>query len=181
MIEGLNERLEAIFKLQPAAIAIEQDGVGWTYAATTALVKDLDILLVEHGLGPATPVGVLLRNSPAALAVALGVIWSERCLVTVNPMLPSAPLQEDLKGLHVPVLIADRSDWDNPIFFESAAASGALGISWRAVDGRFDLDKVLEPRTGIERRPEAPGIAIEMLTSGTTGKPKRIRLELASL
>jgi acyl-CoA synthetase (AMP-forming)/AMP-acid ligase II len=178
---NLPERLEAVFSLNPDATAVEQSGRALKYGQISAFIRKLDGVLVEHGHGADVPVGILLRNRPALLASALAVIWTRRCVVTVNPMLPPEPLRRDLANLHVPVLIAEETDWENPVFTQSAQASGALGLLVRLGEAGCEIEVRLPAHGGGGFREQAPGIAIEMLTSGTTGVPKRVKLELESL
>ena len=139
----------------------------------------IETALRRAGLNEGAPVGILLRNRPAILAAALGVIRSKRCIVTINPLLPAEPLQEDILALRVPALIADPEDWKNPAFAAAAKSIGALNLSvCFDPQGKAQVEQVaaLGDRRNRTFRDDMPGIAIEMLTSGTTGKPKRVRL-----
>jgi long-chain acyl-CoA synthetase len=180
MKPGLIARLNSIFALDPSAALIEQNDRVWSYQQTRDLIEKLDRILIDNDLGASTPVGLLLRNHPESLAAALGIIWTQRCLVTVNPLLPPKSLEFDLASLQLPVLIAERSDW-GPLLTSTAVAAGSLGISINRTESG------LVAEISVKRKPKpadleaVPGIAVEMLTSGTTGRPKRIKLKLNSL
>jgi acyl-CoA synthetase (AMP-forming)/AMP-acid ligase II len=139
-------------------------------------------LLQAAGCAEGTPVGVLLRNRPAHFAVALGLLCARHCLVTVNPLLPALPLRKDIEGLRVPVLLADREDWSNPAFADAAREVGSLGIwiSSSPTGLEAGLVEGMHSARGSSFRPNSPGVAIEMLSSGTTGTPKRVKLDAAS-
>ncbi|WP_419709639.1 class I adenylate-forming enzyme family protein [Pseudomonas sp. NFX224] len=177
----LLQRLEAVFSLDPNAVAIEQDGREYTYGQVASLVSALDRTLEQAEIPAGTPVGLLLRNRPGCLAVALGLIWKNRCLVTVNPMLPPEPLRRDLEALNVPVLVAEAVDWEDPVFSTSARQSKALGLKIVYNPDGFALEIVQHAGFDDTSRDRLPDIAIEMLTSGTTGAPKRIKLRRESL
>ncbi len=147
----------------------------WTDWQTIGDVADLvERRLRNHGLGPGTPVGLILRNHPAMVAAILGVLLAGGCVVTVNASQGDAGLAAEISELKLPAFIAMGDDWKRPGI--AAAATGAMGLSVatdpaavQAVPGRE------EPGSGPFRG-EAAGIAVEMLTSGTTGPPKRIPL-----
>jgi long-chain acyl-CoA synthetase len=90
-------------------------------------------------------------------------------------------LADDIRDLRVPVVVAIGHDWERPSVVEAALTAGALGVEVaigpsvhaRLLDG---LDRV---DSDLPHRPNAPGVAVEMLTSGTTGPPKRVPLDYA--
>lgn len=176
-------RLDQVFALDAAAPAVGQQGRWYSYAQVQALGDALAAIIADAGLGAGTPVGILLRNRPAHFAAALATVRCGHTIVTVNPMLPDAPLAEDVLGLRVPVLVAGREDWAKPAFAEAARDAGSIGVSIETGDAGFAIAPVpgMEALRGDGHRAADPGTAVEMLTSGTTGKPKRIKLPLDSL
>lgn len=181
MIE-LSERLDEVFALDPRAPAVGFQETWHAYGALKSVADELSAIVAECGLGPGTPVAVLLRNRPAHLAAALGLLWSRHCLVTVNPLLPPAPLASDIRALRAPILVADEQDWANASLAEAARETGALGVSIASRADGLSIRRVagLERITGADLRPNAPETGIEMLSSGTTGVPKRIKLDARS-
>jgi acyl-CoA synthetase (AMP-forming)/AMP-acid ligase II len=123
---------------------------------------------------------MLLRNEPALVGAVLGVLMSGRCVVTLNPHQGDAKLADDLRALHLPAIAGVADDWARAEV--RAAADGALGIELtRRSSGPIARVPGLEkPGPGPHRGP-SPGIAVEMLTSGTTGTPKRVQLGYAAL
>jgi acyl-CoA synthetase (AMP-forming)/AMP-acid ligase II len=78
------------------------------------------------------------------------------------------------------VVIASEADWGDQLLRDAVGAAGSLGIA--VSNGSPGVRVVVEAagRTGDDRG-LAPGVAVEMLTSGTTGPPKRIDLLYRSL
>jgi acyl-CoA synthetase (AMP-forming)/AMP-acid ligase II len=79
-------------------------------------------------------------------------------------------------------VVAHRRDWEIAEVKRAATDGGSLGIEvWEApqLSSRL-LPELDSPRGGPHRDP-LPGVAVEMLTSGTTGPPKRIELRYRSL
>jgi acyl-CoA synthetase (AMP-forming)/AMP-acid ligase II len=137
--------------------------------------------LAAAGLGPGAAVGLVLRNHPAMVGAMLGVLLADSCIVTINPSHGDAGLASDIRNLRLPAVVALPSDWQRPGVVE--AAGGALGL-------RVGIDPpTCQPVAGLERPGPGPfrdgaqgpdAIAVEMLTSGTTGPPKRIPLSYQS-
>lgn len=178
--ESLAARVRAIVALDPSRGAIEHAG-GWsTWGDIAGLMRDVDRLLADAA-APGTPVGIVLRNRPAHVAALLETLLSDRCLVTINPFQSPDKLATDIEALRCPVLIADVEDW--AVMEAAATRTGAQGVQLGRRDGRW----AVEARPGLERRGHGPhreampGTGIEMLTSGTTGPSKRIRLAYANL
>jgi acyl-coenzyme A synthetase/AMP-(fatty) acid ligase len=163
--------------IDSAALAIDFQGEPITWGAMTDLVNGIEDLLSEAGIGPGAPIALLLRNRPEMVAAVLATVVSDRCIVCVNPLQGDAKLATDLESLRAPVLLATAEDWQSPSARAGAERAGSMAIV---------LDRKADPAVrwvpGLERlgpgphRPTAPGIAVEMLTSGTTGPPKRIQL-----
>jgi acyl-CoA synthetase (AMP-forming)/AMP-acid ligase II len=178
MPHTLPERVRAVLALDPDAPAIEFEGRWHPWRELSAVIDSLDSALVEAGLGPHTPVGMLLANSPTLVGAMLAAIATERCIVTLNPHQGDAKLASDVRDVRVPALVAESRDWERPALFDAAREIGCLGL---ALTG--DLDEPVRIVHGLEKlgagphRPSRPGVAVEMLTSGTTGPPKRVELE----
>jgi long-chain acyl-CoA synthetase len=180
---GLEERIRELYALDPTAVAVEYGDHWYNYGELRRIAAELQRLLADLNCETGTAVGFLLRNRPAHLAAAIGVMTARHCIVTINPMIPPAPLAEDIEQLRVPILIADAEDWGNPAVLEAARRIGCVGVTIRTETGSLEI-AVRPEMTELSRsgyRAAKPGAAMEMLSSGTTGKPKRIELKLRSL
>lgn len=177
MTRQLADRIRTILALDPSAPAIEYEGA-WTDWGTIAdITTSIESHLKSTGLDDGAPVALVLRNHPAMVAAVLGVLLAQGCIVTVNPSHGDAGLAADIENLRAPVVIGLAADWSRPGVAD--AAKGALGLqvgTERAVQTVPDLQE-LGP--GPFRR-ASHGIAVEMLTSGTTGPPKRIPLSYSA-
>jgi len=177
---SLSQRLRAILALDPDAGAVEFEGRWHSWGELGAIASALDAELSAAGLGPGTPVGMLLRNTPELIGAALGALASERCVVTLNPHQGDAKLAADLRALQLPAIVGLADDWARAEV--RAAAEGALGLELTRRPGApLALVAGLEKPGAGPHRENAPGVAIEMLTSGTTGAPKRVQLGYAGL
>jgi acyl-CoA synthetase (AMP-forming)/AMP-acid ligase II len=172
--------IQAMYAVDPAApeLEFEQRWHSWQALADTA--RAIDLLLTERGLGQGKRIGVLLRNRPELIPTLLGLLETNRCLASINASAPDDKLADDVLNAAAPAIIATEADWARPGLHEAAFAIGAVGI---ALTG--DATAPVRIVDGLDGDParwtyaDAPGVAIEMLSSGTTGTPKRIPLSFA--
>jgi acyl-CoA synthetase (AMP-forming)/AMP-acid ligase II len=168
----MTEKLRAIMALDPDRTEIDFEGCDYSWRQIADAVRAIEAALDAMGLPADARVGVMLRNRPGHIAAIVAVLSTDRCLVTLNPILPDTRLFADVESLGLPVVIADTSDLARP------GLSGALGRAGSAVveiGPRLETVRVVERQVRTVVR-SSPGIAIEMLSSGTTGTPKRIPL-----
>lgn len=178
----LSKRIRTILTIDPDADAIEFQDRWCSWGDLHRVAATLADLLDGSDVPDGGPVGLILRNDPAMVAAVLGTLVAGRCVVTISPHQGDEKLVEDLRALRVPVVVAVGRDWDRDGVRDAAREVGAMGIEV-AVGGVT----AARPLAGLERvdpdvphRPVAPGVAVEMLTSGTTGPPKRVPLDYAA-
>lgn len=169
---SLAERINAVVQLDPAADAIEFQGKWYRWGEIAASVKALRELLRQAGLGAGTPIGVLLRNRPQHAFAIAAVLGNEACIVTMNALQPREKTCAELAKLKLPVVIADSEEWADQKLKTLICEGGALAIELNRESGMRALSEFSGERTMF--REDRPGVAIEMLTSGTTGDPKRV-------
>ncbi|BBY21985.1 class I adenylate-forming enzyme family protein [Mycobacterium stomatepiae] len=174
MSNELAERLRTVLTLDPGEPAIEFAGEWTDWAALHTIATEVEQRLTATGLDAGAPVSVVLRNHPAMVGALIGVLLAGATTVTVNAAQGDTGLSADIAELNLAAVIALESDWQRVGVRD--AATGALGL--RVANDPAGVTAV----TGLEApgpgpfRPEPDGIAVEMLTSGTTGPPKRIPL-----
>ncbi len=168
---ALPRRIAAILQLDPEAPALEFEGRWYPWSAVAKTADDVADALERAGLPDGTPVGVLLRNRPVAVGLLLGVLRANCCVVAVNSHLGLERVRADLAALDVPLLAGETSDVDT--ILEPGAARRTTVLAVRDLGGDAHLELGAEPRA---TPPTRPGVAVRMLTSGTTGPPKRIDL-----
>lgn len=175
---GITEKLRAIMAIDPARAEIDFEGRDYSWGDLGRVVGDIEAALAAMELPAEARVGVMLRNRPGHIAAILAVLSSDRCLVTLNPALPDDKLHADVEGLGLPAVIADESDLARPGLADSLARAGSAVIVIGArLEGLRLLPGCERPRGEVRT---SPGVAIEMLTSGTTGSPKRVPLTRAA-
>ena len=168
---SLPRRIAAILELDPEAPALEFEGRWYPWSALAKTADDVADALARASLPSGTPVGVLLRNRPAAIGLLLGVLRADCCVVAVNSHLGLERVRADLATLDLPLLAGEESDVDAVVDADTASRAAVLSLRDLGGDSHLALgtDAAAAP-------PTRPGVAVRMLTSGTTGPPKRVDL-----
>jgi acyl-CoA synthetase (AMP-forming)/AMP-acid ligase II len=172
------QRIEAVWSLDPAARALQFEGEWLTWGQWRAAAQAIDRALTQAGIPQGQPVGVLLRNRPGHEAALLAMLTTDRCLVSINALQPDAKLAKELESLALPALVGDVEDWAREPILAAAKAAGSVVVAVpKTASGQIVCRHSPKPNL----REPSNRDAIEILTSGTTGAPKRIRLSRATL
>jgi acyl-coenzyme A synthetase/AMP-(fatty) acid ligase len=169
---GLAQRIADVLAVDSDAPAIEFEGA-WSTWGDLADTASQAAALVDR---PGAQVGIILRNRPASIGFLLGVLSAGGCVVTINPGRGRDRTRDDIVSLDLGVLAGDADDVADLVpdgLQATTAAASALGrpvIVTPAAAG--------PPAGSNIDRPET---AVRMLTSGTTGPPKRVDLSYRML
>ncbi|MFQ6396265.1 class I adenylate-forming enzyme family protein [Nocardia sp. KC 131] len=173
---GIRDRLSRLLAEAPAdADAIEHAEIWWTWGRVQETAGAVIDAFETAGLPVEARVGVVLENRPEHVAVVAAVIASGRCVVMLSPLQPAARLAADIARCAPPVVVAG---------VEVLARDGVLGaVTAAGLALELDTDGAVRIAGGAAPvdAPTNPGIAVEMLTSGTTGPPKRVHLSVEQL
>ena len=156
----LSRRIAAVLDLDPDGRAIEYQGRWFSRGQLGAPSRG-----IADALGPGAQVGILLRNTPAHVAALLGVLLAGGCVVVVNPSRGDDRIKNDIPALDLPAIVGTAEDLEQLV-----VQSPALRVT------------IADINTAPVVRGEPPNsavptdVAVRMLTSGTTGPPKRIDL-----
>ena len=157
----LSTRIADVLTLDPAAPAIEYEQQWSTWGQVAALARH-----VESAGVAGHPVGMLLRNTPAHVASFLGVLLGGGTVVVINPSRGDDRIRGDIETLRLPLIIGTSTDLTT-LVAPGATTTVSLG----------DLADPPQVEIVESAPPAGPArVAVRMLTSGTTGPPKRIDL-----
>jgi acyl-CoA synthetase (AMP-forming)/AMP-acid ligase II len=138
--------------------------------------------LDQAGIAPSTPVGLVARNRPGVVAAYLTLLARGLCVVSIHPAQQPAAIASDIRRQRLAAVIAHGRDWEESDLFAATAEAGSMGIVVEddPVMSARQLPGLERPRSDSHRAP-LPGVAVEMLTSGTTGAPKRVPMRYSTL
>jgi long-chain acyl-CoA synthetase len=161
---SLSRRIADVFGLQPDVPAIEFDGQWFSWDQVAGLAHRVEAFGVQH-----RQVGILLRNKPAHVASFLGVLLGGGTVVVINPSRGDDRTRVDIEALRLPVMVGERDDLTK--LMTRSARTTVVSIS--ELDSAPVVTAAAEPLADPDTQ---VGVAVRMLTSGTTGPPKRIDL-----
>jgi acyl-CoA synthetase (AMP-forming)/AMP-acid ligase II len=158
---ALSRRIADVLELQPDSHAIEFAGQWFSWRQVGDAARRIASLTANQGGG----IGMLLRNRPGQVAAFLGVLLGGGTVVAINPARGDDRTRADIAALRLPLIIGEGDDLATLV--PPGTATMAISASLEDPDG---------PRQHAEVSAAPAGVAVRMLTSGTTGPPKRIDL-----
>ncbi|MFI1460317.1 class I adenylate-forming enzyme family protein [Nocardia carnea] len=164
-IHPLSRRIAHVLALQPDSPALEFDEHWYSWGRIGGLAQRIGSLL-EPDAGPLS-VGILLRNRPEHVAALMAVLQSGGTVVVINPSRGDDRTRDDIAALRLPVLLGAPGDLDSLV----APGTETTVVSIPDPDA---LPEIRATATTKNTEAARPGVAVRMLTSGTTGPPKRV-------
>lgn len=152
---------------RPDALAVVERDRSWTYRDLANDVDRLARWLVAQGVGPEISVGVLSRRSYSMVVGMLAILRSGGAFVPLNPEIPIARLGS---------LVADV----RPAMVLTEVALAALAHKLNAPVQKMtaELDG---PPVELDTRHLPNAVAYVIQTSGSTGEPKSVQVEMRAL
>jgi long-chain acyl-CoA synthetase len=154
------------------AVAIDFNGETLSWAALGRAIASLRALFEHEGISADEMVGLLGRNRLEPVSSFIAGLGAGRALSLINAVRPVGLVAEEVAELNLACLIGGLTDLTEPVLM-AAKATGSLVIAAGLSAGEVHWDRLSAKCTGRFRQ-RADGVLIEIQTSGTTGKPKRI-------
>lgn len=135
------------------------------------VIEATEAALAAASVAPGEPVGVVVRNRVAHAAAILGFIASRRPVVMIYSYQSASAIARDVESLELPAILADTDNW-TPQLCDAVRSAGSAGISLSGDARSVGVTASRQP--GSRHDPELAKSGLHILTSGTTGPPKRI-------
>ncbi|MFC3456056.1 SDR family NAD(P)-dependent oxidoreductase [Amycolatopsis speibonae] len=139
----------------------------WSYAALKAAVFALADHLHSNGVRQDDVVAVLTENSAEFVISYFGVLAAGGVVLPLDPRAAERDWQADVTGCSVRAMIVDTALWPTPPLLAHGCVR--IGQEWETA-----TSACMEKREAV-----APGgdrTAVLMSSSGTTGRPKKVRV-----
>jgi long-chain acyl-CoA synthetase len=148
---------------------------GWLRHMADAVEK----AVTGSGVPKGARIGVIARNRPAFIGALLSLIATQRSIVMIYAFQSPTAIAEDIHRLKLDAIIADNHDWSD----EVVAAAREVDALSLAIEGTRNSVRRVHERSSspTARLYDSSTASIEMLTSGTTGAPKRIALSFVTI
>lgn len=160
---------------------IEFEGLWYTGREVSAYGEAIASALDAAGVGRDAPVGLIVRNRLQHAAAIVGFLAAGRPVSMIYSFQSPQAIAADVEKLALAAIVADRQDWSD----EVVAAAGRAGSAGIAISPEAPIVTAV---AGLEHRDPSrtharaePGVALQILTSGTTGPPKRQAIKAAVL
>lgn len=176
----LSRRLAISLTGPSDAIAVEFGDAVYDWGMLAAAGHSLNAALDAAGVEHAQAVGLALRNRPLGYAALVSLLAAGRSVALISPFQATGAIASDIERLGLAAIVADAGDWSE----ETIAAARSRGSAGIALDetgwtiAAIGTSAIVRPAN--DHRTMAD-VAVQMLTSGTTGAPKRIPLHWHSL
>lgn len=162
-------RLATLTREWPEAEVMQFGPERWTWGAVGLLADRLAVLLDERGVDPDAPIALVLRQRPAMVAAELATLAQGRGALLVSPLVGDHSLAVELTSIPTSVAVLHELDWQRDGVRQAVESAGLVGL---VVDDAGSITVAVAPPAA--RRPGPFGGAVTVLTSGTTGPPKRL-------
>ena len=179
VLPNLSSSIARVLGEGGAAHALEYAGHWHSWADMCALADQLSAIIDRECSGELR-IGLVARNRPVALAALLGLIARGFTAVMVHGAQSAERLGKEIAELNLAAIAAEHGFWQEAVS-TAASDTGTLQIVLPdALDGTIDTVRPQRTRASAPSAPSAPSassdraVALELLSSGTTGPPKRI-------
>lgn len=152
-----------------------------TQAALVHDERSLDgdaLLALSDSISAAWPphagarVALVARNRPGAVAALVAALRRRARLSMVHAAQSAQALAADVQRRTFDVVVADRDDWSEPLT-QATRTSGALGIALVHGPATPEVECVTaHARSSMPVWTAGDDVALDLLSSGTTGLPK---------
>jgi long-chain acyl-CoA synthetase len=162
----------------PAQQAIEFEGRWYTWGDLRQVADRLRAAIRDSGSGGPTVVAFAPRNQPSAIAAFLGLLAGGHLIRMVYAFQSPAGIARDIEKCEATVAVFAAQDASDELI-ATLRDHGIAGIALTDVSA--------EPLAGLERTSlradpgELEPKRIEILTSGTTGPPKRFAVKYSMI
>jgi long-chain acyl-CoA synthetase len=172
---SISDALGRLWEVDDKSNLLQQEGDWISWGRVRDLAEAVDRELSAAGCVAGGRVAVVLGNRMESVAALIAIMRGERTLVTISPLQPVERLSADLTAAKAAFVLAPGAMFAEPVFAEAVDCLGAA--AWALDEGTFEQRRM----RSLDPEANAPDVAVEMLTSGTTGAPKRIPLRRGQL
>ncbi|OBI73522.1 class I adenylate-forming enzyme family protein [Mycobacterium sp. E740] len=173
MPETFTERFASGLASYGGKPCIEFDGRWYTGDEVAAYGSAIARVLREAGVDDDAPVGLVVRNRLPHAAAIIGFLAAGRTVSMIYSFQSPESIGRDIETLRLPAVVADVEDWTAPVI-DAATRTGCAGVAISTRSPAVAAVPGLQRRDPNRAHAHAePEVALQILTSGTTGPPKR--------
>ncbi|TNE55282.1 MAG: amino acid adenylation domain-containing protein, partial [Bacteroidetes bacterium] len=165
--QSIPELFDKISNIHSEKLALFCDNNSWTYGKLRKESNKLANYLIKKGINPEDKIALLCERSPEMIMCTLAILKAGACYVPIEANSPEKRLKHQLEDSACPmILIPSKSSFE------------VENISVIQV-GEIDLSAESDRSPQLDISPQ--NLAYMMYTSGSTGVPKGVLIEQASI
>ncbi|MCV7366431.1 AMP-dependent synthetase [Mycolicibacterium duvalii] len=160
---------------------IEFDGRWYTGHEVSAYGQAIASALDAADVARDAPIGLVVRNRLPHAAAIVGCLAAGRSVSMIYSFQSAQAVAGDIEKLALSAIVAEGRDWSDAAV-AAADRAGSAGVVISSTAPIVGAVPGLERRDTSRQHAQAePGVALQILTSGTTGPPKRQAIKAAVL
>jgi long-chain acyl-CoA synthetase len=168
----ISAKIAGIMQSEPDEPVMEWKRRWWTKGQLAVYSDAFEAALNEAGIGKDMAIALAARNRPTHCFIFLSLLANARPISMLYAFQAAEALARDLRTTRFAALVLDEQDWSDAVA-QATAESGTIV---------FILPPLPDHPPRIVRPEQAdcatfyrqPGPGVEILSSGTTGMPKRV-------
>ena len=161
-----HQLVETFASRRPRATALTFEDQVLSYQELNERANQLAHYLRDLGVGPDTPVGIMLPRSPEMIIALLGVLKAGGAYLPIDPTYPPERIRYMIEDSGVKIVISDQAAGDEPM--PGLASSLVLHLAEEAIASK--------PTSNPDVSLSPDNLAYVIYTSGSTGRPKGVLL-----
>lgn len=169
MTHLLSQRIADVMAIAPTSRALHYEGHWFSWADLYSFSEHLSATVIRHSNAPHPCVGIIVRNTPIHVCALLAVLKAGATAVLINPSRGDTRSRADATNMRLPMVIGTANDVKHLV--ETSPCTTVVTLE--SLTTTPHIESVAEL---TDTQPDRPGVAVWMLTSGTTGPPKRVDL-----
>jgi acyl-CoA synthetase (AMP-forming)/AMP-acid ligase II len=171
--DGFTETFAAGLASYGDQSCIEFEGRWYSGADITGYADAIASVLQDAGVPDDALVGLVVRNRLQHAAAIVGFLAAGRPVSMIYSFQSPESIGRDVERLELSAIVADREDWTADVI-TAAKRAGSAGVAISLTTPLVAAVPGLEECDGRRSHAQVePGVALQILTSGTTGPPKR--------
>jgi len=167
------EQFEQQVQRTPSAPAFVFGQEQWTYATLNQRANQLAWHLRELGVGPETPVGILMERSPEMVLAVLAVLKAGGAYLPIDPTYPPERIRYMIEDSGVKIVVGDQS---SDISEQMAGGQPKPDAVAPVVLHMGEASIASKPTSNPDVSLSPDNLAYVIYTSGSTGRPKGVLL-----
>ncbi|WAC73177.1 amino acid adenylation domain-containing protein [Roseateles sp. SL47] len=177
--ELVQERFEAQVRMQPQAVAVEDDTQVLSYAELNERANRVAHRLLALGIEPDDRVAICMSRGVEMVVGVLGILKSGAAYVPLDPAYPAARLAYMLSDCEPAVVLTEQA------LVSAVREVTPTGVALLVPDGEdgalLQAQPVVDPDTRRRHGLHSRHLAYIIYTSGSTGQPKGVQIEHRSV